>query len=326
LNISTCNSYTLNSQIYNTSGTYYQTIPNAFGCDSVITLNLTINRKFTAQTIAICEGTSFYTGGANQTAAGIYKDTLRTSLGCDSIVTTTLLVHPKPVPDLGADRNLCLNAPLNITPGVFKSYLWQDNSTQSSFTISTKGSYWVKVTDTNNCTATDTLKILAIDTLPADFLPADQLLCYGSIFKISVPGYKNYQWSTGDVSGTVSLSGFGNFYLTVTDNKNCVGKDTILLLRNYNCVAISIPNAFTPNKDGINDIFKPFITQEVFEYSFLIFNRYGQKIFETNDYLKGWDGTFKGTAQPRNSYVYLISFKNINGVVSENKGIVTLIR
>ena len=326
INASVCNNYILNNQTYISSGTYTQTIPNTDGCDSIITLNLTINRKFTSTNPTICQGQSYFAGGANQTISGIYKDTLQTSLGCDSIVTTNLLIVPKPIPNLGPDRNLCLNGPLPITPGVFSNYLWQDNSTQSNFIISTTGKYWVTVTNANNCTATDTLKVLAIDSVPKNFLPANQLLCYNSILDITVPGYKNYLWSTGAVSNTVSLSNLGVYYLTVTDNNNCIGKDTISLQLNTNCVPVSIPNAFTPNKDGINDIFKPRITQEIQEYSFIVFNRYGQKIFETQKYGIGWDGTFKGVAQPRNSYVYMITFKNRNGVISENKGTVTLVR
>lgn len=326
INASVCNSYMLNNQIYNATGTYTQTIINSTGCDSIITLNLTINRQLTITNASICQGLSYFAAGSNQTVSGIYKDTLQTTLGCDSIVTTNLTVYPKPTPDLGPDRSLCSNGVASITPGLFSSYLWQDNSTQSNFTIRNMGKYWVKVSDVNNCSSTDTLTVLASDTLPQNFLPANQQLCYGSVFNISVPGYKNYLWSTGDVSSAVSINSFGDFYLTVTDNNNCTGKDTIILQRNFNCIPISIPNAFTPNRDGANDIFKPIISQEIFDYSFTIFNRYGQKVFETNNYSTGWDGTFKGVDQPRNSYVYLINLKNINGVLIVNKGTVILIR
>jgi gliding motility-associated-like protein len=141
-----------------------------------------------------------------------------------------------------------------------------------------------------------------------------------------VPGFKNYLWSTGDISNTVALNNLGSYWLTVTDSHNCNGTDTFTVQKNSNCIPIGVPNAFTPNKDGINDIFKPTIMQQISDYHFMVFNRYGQMIFETDKYGTGWDGTFKGTAQPRNSYVYMISFKNINGQLKEYNGIVTLLR
>lgn len=322
----TCGSYILNNQTYDTSGIFTQIIPNVYGCDSTITLYLTVNKKFMAVNSSICQGQSYFAGGINQTTTGIYKDTLLTSLGCDSIITTNLLVHPKPAPNLGADKNLCLNVPLSVTPGLFTTYLWQDNSTQSNFIINNVGKYWVTVTDTKNCTASDTLKILAIDTIPKNFLPVKGLMCYSGVFDIAVTGYKKYFWSTGAVSNIVSLNNLGTYYLTVTDYNNCVGKDTVILEQDLNCIPVIIPNAFTPNNDGINDIFKPTIKQGIQQYSFIIFNRYGQKVFETGNYSIGWNGSFKGIKQPENSYAYQVIFKNIKGDVIKNKGMVILIR
>lgn len=115
LNISTCNSFSLNGYIYDSTGTYFQTIPNSFACDSIITLNLTVNRKYITSAINICDGETFFAGGRNQNNSGIYKDTLQTSLGCDSIITTILTVQSNPKPNLGADRKLCSNAIASIT-------------------------------------------------------------------------------------------------------------------------------------------------------------------------------------------------------------------
>ena len=118
----------------------------------------------------------------------------------------------------------------------------------------------------------------------------------------------------------------GIFTDTLSNINGCDSIRTLFLTIRASCIPVSIPNAFTPNKDGTNDIFKPIITQEVSDYSFTIFNRYGQKIFASNKYGTGWDGTFKGLAQPRNAYVYLLNFKNNNGELMEYKGTVTLIR
>ena len=322
---SVCNNYVLNGQTYTSSGIYTQIIPNAEGCDSIITLNLTINRKFTSVNATICEGQSYYAGGANQTTSGIYKDTLLTSLGCDSVVTTTLLVNSKPKPDLGPDGNLCTNAQASITPGSFSSYLWHDNSTQTNYIVTGPGTYWVTVTGANNCSATDTLNILSIDTIPKNFLPESRELCYGNVLKITIPNYSTYQWNTGSTNNYIDITNFDTYYLTVKDFNNCTGTDSITIQRK-NCIYIAIPNAFTPNGDTKNDIFKPIINQAIQNYSFIIFNRYGQKIFETREYGKGWDGTFKGKDQPSGSYVYRIKFTNIFGWESVENGSVLLIR
>ncbi|MFZ1453283.1 MAG: gliding motility-associated C-terminal domain-containing protein, partial [Ferruginibacter sp.] len=325
LNVSTCISFLLNENVYDSSGTYTQIIPNAAGCDSTITLNLIINRKFTSVNATICEGQTYYAGGSNQTTAGIYKDTLLTSLGCDSVITTDLKVNPKPKPDLGPDGNICTNSQGSITPGLFNSYIWQDNSTQPTFTVNNPGNYWVTVTDANNCSATDTLNIISIDTIPKNFLPPNQDLCYGNVLKITVPNYFTYQWSTGSTGDFIDVSKFGTYYLTVKDFNSCTGTDSITIQRK-NCIYMGIPNAFTPNGDTKNDIFKPEIFQAVKAFSFIVFNRYGQTVFETREYGKGWDGTLKGKPQPSGSYVYYIKYTNIFGVETIENGSVLLIR
>lgn len=177
LHISACNSYTLNNETFDTSGTYRRIIPNASGCDSIITLHLTISKKFTQRTKAICEGDFFFAGGASQSTPGTYRDTLQTWQGCDSIVTTYLKVNPKPLPNLGDDKDLCSNTQLTVMSGSFTSYLWQDSSNTGSFTVKATGVYWVRVTNNFNCTATDTFHVRAMLPAPANFLKEKDSLC-----------------------------------------------------------------------------------------------------------------------------------------------------
>lgn len=325
INAAVCNSYVLNGQTYTSSGIYTQVIPNSTGCDSTITLNLIINRKLTFVDVIICEGQTYYAGGANQTVSGIYKDTLLTSIGCDSVITTILKVTPKPKPNLGPDGNLCTNTQASITPGIFNSYLWHDNSTQPNYTVNSAGKYWVTVKDGNNCSATDTLNIFSIDTIPKNFLPANQDLCYGNVLRIAVPNYFTYQWSTGSISDFIDVSTFGTYYLTVKDFNSCIGTDSITIQRK-NCIYMAIPNAFTPDGNSLNEVFKPSINQVVKDYHMIVFNRYGQIVFETHDYTKGWDGTLKGKKQLSGSYVYRIKYTNIFGVETVENGSVLLIR
>jgi len=289
-------------------------------------LNLIVNKKYITKSVSICQGQTFFAGGANQNAPGTYKDTLQTILGCDSIITTILSVHANPRPDLGADRRLCTNSMATISPGSFISYLWQDNSTAPSYAVNRPGWYWVKVTDSNNCSATDSLNVLSIDTIPSDFLPPTALICQGTKVLINVPGYKNYLWSTGATGNYISINNIGTYQLSVTDFNGCKGVDTVVVQKDPHCIPFAIPSAFTPDRNGINDIFKPIINQELNDYHFLIFNRYGQKIFETTDALSGWNGKFKGELQPSGAYVYWIQFRNTVNVPAEYHGSFILIR
>lgn len=326
INKSACTSYTLNGQTYSSSGTYFQTISNIAGCDSIITLNLTLHSTtFVTVSPTICDGDRYFAGGTFQTTTGVYKDTLLTSDGCDSIITTNLTVLPAPNPSLGPDRKICSNTVVTVSPGNFNSYLWQDNSTQSTFPVNSAGKYWVTVKDASNCSATDTLNILSIDTVPKNFLPANQELCYGNVLRITVPNYDTYQWSTGSTSNYIDINDFGTYYLTVKDFNSCTGTDTFTIQRK-NCIYIGIPNAFSPDGNSLNDVFKPTINQAVKDYHMIVFNRYGQTVFETRDYGTGWDGSFKGKPQLAGSYVYRIRYTNMFGTETIEHGSVLLMR
>ncbi len=88
---------------------------------------------------------------------------------------------------------------------------------------------------------------------------------------------------------------------------------------------IFIPNSFTPNGDGKNDLFRvpPDIDAELI--SFRVFNRFGELVWQTSDSLSGWDGTVKGKVAPNGSYAYQIRIRQEQEVL-ELKGTVTLIR
>jgi gliding motility-associated-like protein len=88
---------------------------------------------------------------------------------------------------------------------------------------------------------------------------------------------------------------------------------------------IFVPNSFTPGTDGVNDTFKP-VVRLVKEGSFMIFNRWGEKIFSTNNLDQGWDGTYLGKPVKVDVYVYQVDVLFYNGVEKTLRGNVTLLR
>ncbi|HKB45668.1 MAG TPA: gliding motility-associated C-terminal domain-containing protein, partial [Chitinophagaceae bacterium] len=313
---------------YNVSGSYANIYTAANGCDSIRTLNLFVNpRKFTSLNVKVCQGQSYYAGGDTQTISGTYKDTLSGYLGCDSIITTNLTVASIPKPYLGSDRNLCSGTSITLNPGTFSSYSWQNMSNMQSFIADTAGIYWVTVKDNNNCSATDTIEIKNILPVPFDFLKqADSICQYEKLRIESSNSYSSYQWSTGSAQSFTTVDKPGTYTLKVQDTNGCIGRDTVQVYQKYCNHGFFVPSAFTPNNDGKNDVFRPLLFGNVIKYKFTIYNRWGQKVFETTDLQKSWNGNFNGIPQSAFVFIWECFYQLEGGNPSFQKGTVTLIR
>jgi gliding motility-associated-like protein len=312
LQVTACKNYSLNNITYDSTGTYTQVIPNSFACDSIITLNLTINKKRTTQTKAICEGESYFVAGANQQAQGIYYDTLSTALGCDSIVATTLVINPRPAPNLGLDRGLCNNTTLTITPGTFSAYEWQDMSTANSFTVSTPGWYWVTVKNQYNCFRKDSVYITAL-AAPANFLAQTDSVCASANIKITPTAvFASYLWSTGDTTSQLVINTPGTYWLKTSNTNGCYGTDTILVVPKTCFDDITIPNVFSPNGDGINDTWIIKGLEKYTKSRIAIYSRYGQMMYSGIGYKIPWDGKHNGKELPVGTYYFVIDPVNGN--------------
>ena len=114
-----------------------------------------------------------------------------------------------------------------------------------------------------------------------------------------------------------NITPYGSVPLGSYSNITCVSQTPV----------IYVPNTFTPNRDDHNEIFKPF-TYFVSEngYLFSIFSKQGKKIFETNNPQKGWDGSFKNSQVQNDNYVYYLKYVNGDGELTENTGVITLVR
>ncbi len=114
------------------------------------------------------------------------------------------------------------------------------------------------------------------------------------------------------------------FYLTVSDGSGCVGYDSVMI-RVYRDSGFYVPNAFTPNGDGLNDVIKVIpVSISKIDY-FRIFNRYGNMVFETTDISKGWDGYYKNKKQDTGTYIFIVKGTSITGTPVISKGSVLLI-
>jgi gliding motility-associated-like protein len=313
---------------YTNTGTYTNTYVASNGCDSIRTLNLIVNpKKYKNVDVFICEGSSHFAGGMLQTTSGVYKDTLQTTLGCDSIVTTNLQVNPKPKPNLGQDRNICFGTSINLSPGVFSSYGWQNLSISPTFTVADTGLYYVTVTNSFNCSARDSIRINEIKPLPKDFLKdIDSICSYEKLIVQSLKSYSSYQWSTGESLNKINVLNAGKYWLKVTDLNGCVGIDTISVYPKNCKIGIFFPNAFTPNGDGKNDVFRPLVFGNLQSFKLEIYDRGGQLVYRTNNYQQGWNSLPNSLLYSTSAFVWQCTYQFEGKAVEFQKGTVLLVR
>ncbi|MFT3704959.1 MAG: gliding motility-associated C-terminal domain-containing protein [Agriterribacter sp.] len=257
------------------------------------------------------------------TQAGAYWLTV-TQLGCAASDTVILTYKPSPIVNLGNDTTLCdgetklLNA---YNPNA--TYIWQDGSKNSDFLVSKPGLYFAAVTG-NNCTAMDSINI-AYKGVPSFSFGDDISVCKGMevVLSPAVNGEATYLWQDGSTNSTFTVSSDG-IYILKTLNECGSYADSVKIITQL-CTLI-MPSAFTPNNDGLNDIFRLKNIFPVKQFLFSIYNRWGQKVFETNDIKSGWSGYSNGIESPIGVYIWKITLIDSNDKKLDAHGSVTLIR
>jgi hypothetical protein len=160
---SSCNSFTLNNQTYTQSGTYTQNFTNSLGCDSIITLNLTINQPSTS-TLNETACVSYAMNGQTYTQSGTYTQTILNTAGCDSIITLNLSINQPPTASTTVSNTTFHAASdgvadLTVSGSAPFSYVWSNGATTEDLNNIAAGSYTVTVIDANGCTTTATATV-----------------------------------------------------------------------------------------------------------------------------------------------------------------------
>ncbi|MEO7311348.1 MAG: gliding motility-associated C-terminal domain-containing protein [Chitinophagaceae bacterium] len=281
---------------YSTTGTFNDTLIAVNGCDSVRTLHLVVKqRAFSSISNTICQGITYL----GHSTTGIFSDTLVATNGCDSIRTLSLTVNPRPLTTIS--QTICEG--------------------QSFEGYSTTGKYKDTFSTAAGCDSIRTLN-LAVNSKPKPDLGADAFLCKIDTLSITPGQFLTYLWQDGSTADRFTVKQAGIYSVTVSNTCGTATDD--LLITEKSCSAY-FPNAFTPNKDGKNEVFKVLNLKDLQEYYLAIYNRWGQKIFETSDYTSGWDGTVNGKAAEIGAYVWYCDFKKLD-IRNHFKGTVVLVR
>jgi gliding motility-associated-like protein len=262
--------------------------------------------------------------------AGPYDVTVTDAVGCTTTGSTTVIGDTMPQINLGLDRTICTGDSVVLDAGSANA-VWSTGFTGSTITVHDAGQYWAMVT-AGACTNTDTVTIV-VSRLPLTPVLniTDSLICDGDPLLLTVNDLGDlYTWSTGDTALEITVDTAGTYIVYAINGCGTDSAQANITSDNCNCI-LYMPNVFSPNGDGKNDTYRPVtLCDTVQGYVFKVFDRWGNKVFESRDINQSWDGTFKGTLCDPAVFVWNLSYitHNQQGQVKQyyRKGTVTLLR
>jgi len=275
------------------------------------------------------------------TSSGSYlvKLILNSTCGVDSIMETITISTPTVT--LTGDSILCSGKSANLIANGAVTYTWSDGTTNSSLSVSPNSTSTYTVTGSNKIgcisKAYTTLRVMP---LPILSVTGPEAICKGESSLLTASGTYFYTWNTGSTSDTIFVKPTISTVYAVSgeDLNGCINSTTVQIIikpdsictrKEINCYEgdLSLPNAFSPNGDGHNDAFCLQGWDLCIDYfTILIFDRWGEKVFESTNPSFCWDGTFNGKVLETDVIVYTLTASFANGSRVDKKGNITLLR
>lgn len=320
--------YTWKNNVYSSSGVYYDSLLTNFGCDSLYILNLTVYPVYEfVVNSTICEGEVFYWRGNSYTVSGTYIDSLTTVHSCDSVYVLNLSVEP--VYEFITDAEICHG----------EKYIWR------GFEYSSAGTYSINYYTSNYCDSIYTLNLTVHPAPVAGFRTSKNTVSEDDaiiFFTDESVEANSWYWDFGTGNSfdnsnlqhpTFTYPGVGEYIVwQYVENSHGCNDSASASIQVRPVVTLYVPNAFSPNGDGINDKF--YLTGRNIDPGFFqmfIYDRWGKLIFSSNDMNFSWDGKVMGSniVAPAGVYTWIIEYSELDNSTNylHNKtGIVTLIK
>lgn len=298
LNRSICHgqSVQIGNKIFNSTGTYVEKLKDIKNCDSIVTLNLKVNPNFLiVENGATCKGVPYRFFNQNLSSSGVFYQNYNTIQGCDSIYELRLKVG-------------------EITGMSQLEFCKGDSAKLINRYVKTTGDYYDTFKLPSGC---DSFHLTRVNVIPWGVEQLDTVLCYEDSFK-----YKSQVYTKPTIIRDTIFSNYKTtchkYKFIYLDFKNC---DTM-----NECNRILLPTGFTPNNDGINDKLSLIVKSDKIKVTdFILYNRWGQMVYNYFDDKNGWDGIYKGEEAPAGVYSYKLKYL-CKGQIYEKAGSVTLLR
>ena len=264
------------------------------------------------------------------TGSTTYTVIVTDASGCTDDTSITVTASPPPVAAITGNDTICAGDNTLLTASGGGTYIWNTGSTSSSITVSTGGTYSV-VVSIGNCADSASFNVTVMPN-PTANAGVNVVINIGQSVTLSAAGGGTYSWapSTGlscvncpnPVASPTSTTAYCVY---VTDAFGCTDSDCITVTVEINCDAVYVPNAFSPNDDGENDVFYVY-GNCITEMKLLIYNRWGEKVHEGIDPKQGWNGNYRGRVEDSSVFAYYLIYKQLNGEDGQKKGNISLVR
>ena len=266
---------------------------------------------------------------------GTYSVVVTTPTFCTDSAEATLIFIPFPVVDLGADTALCDTEQLTLdAQNDTCVFTWSTGANSQTITLIESENVWVDVYN-DYCVTRDSINVV-FNPLPNELSVSELTICldyppYHAVLSGENPG-NTYVWSpTGETTQIILAEDYGWFMVQLTTPLDCSILDSILV-QEYCHSAIYVPNTFTPDGDGVNDMFFP-NGHNIAAIELRIFDRWGEMIKSGTDTDAKWDGTYGGATSQDGVYIWKVKYRFFENaehtVISpdyEQTGHVTLVR
>ena len=269
---------------------------------------------------------------------------VKASISNKCFKTASIIVKtaPYPLADAGADTSVCFGKSASLHASGGSIYSWTPTFFLNNSNIpnpisqnpTAKIRYIVTVRDTLGCPKpkTDTMFVTVVKII-ADAGPRDTSVVLGQLLQLTATGSTNYLWSPNTWLSSINIFNptalpLDNiqYAVRVSDAQGCFGLDTINVKLFKVDPDLYVPTAFSPDGDGINDIFRPIALGIKSIESFRVYNRWGQMVYSTSQIGQGWNGKFGGVDQPAGTFVWYAEATNYKDKKIKKKGTVILIR
>lgn len=270
-------------------------------------------------------------------SAGNYIATVTDAAGCSATVNVTI-TQPAAVTGVVSITNANCAASDGTATVVASggdgnyTYVWSPTGgTAATASGLAAGAYTVNITDGNGCTGSASGSVATVGTAAIDAGP-DQFITLGGSAILNASGGVTYVWnadptlSCTNCSNPTATPTMSTMYIvTGTDANGCVGTDTVRVIVELPCGRVFLPNAFSPNGDLSNEELCV-MGSCIVTLQFQIFDRWGNKVFETTDPRICWDGNYNGKPMNPGVFYYHMSAVTNNGETTEQKGTISLVR